>query len=580
MTVTEKTTMKTSFGLIPATNISLQSRRNDRGAALLSVLLFSALLLAAGAALILATSMSANNAIDATAETQAYYASEAGLQATLAVLRGNFAPNPLFDTSSPTAPANKITFRKAVTPSSSNLASDTYAFGRLSRWINYDVVAPGGGAAVGLSSPYSWVSGMAYDTTVEDPDNTANQTYSTLGAFGSDTPSSSTISYQFGTGNDKVTVTYIPQASTTISSSGPTLGTFSLNTLQGTPNFPGDSKSTFTITLRQVSSTGTVDVPIKCTFTMGSGNTVNITFQPPSPTSNNVSGTVYTHASLLTVSSNSSRSVPVTITLPEPSRVKITVNGYGPRGAKKQKHMLVSKSAFDYSRTSTITLRSADDNTVLTFNAGNSSQYTYSGFDNAGGPNTSAFGVTSTPDYNYVTSLGLPGQQVSGSPAPVQQIPISSLPPWLQTANGARDLVDSQRIAAQDQGRYFTTANPPASFGTRSQPMFTFVDGDADLPPAGGAGLLIVTGTFTMNGSSDFAGLILVLGGGQLVRTGGGNGGSLGAAFVARFGASGNFLAPAFDSNGSGTSSIAYDSSWVQTALSSPGPRILAISEF
>ncbi|HEV2829269.1 MAG TPA: hypothetical protein VGW76_16855 [Pyrinomonadaceae bacterium] len=570
--------MRTS--VTTSVNVITKRRDSQRGAALISVLLFSALLLAAGGALILATSLSASNSIDATSETQAYYASEAGLQATLAVLRGHVVPNPLFDTSSSTAFANKITFRKAVTPSSSNLSSDLFAFGRLSRWLNYNVTLPGGGPGIGLSSPYSAINGLAYDILVEDPDNTANQTYSTLGAFGSDAPSAANLSYTYNSGGgNRATITYTPQASTTITSAGTTLGTFGLPTLNGTPDFAGDPKTAFfTITIRQVSASGTVDVPIKCVFSLGSGNTVNITFQAPSPTSNNISGTVYTHASVINVPSNGTRSVPVTIDSPEPSRVKVTVNGYGPRGARKQKHMLVSRFAFDYNRTSTITLRSADDNTVLTFNAGNSAQYQYSGFDNAGGPNTSAFGVTSAPDYNYLASLALPGNQVVGSPGPIQQIAISSLPTWLQTTDKARELVDTMRVEAQNQNRYFT--GDPPSFGTRSEPLFTFIDGDADLPPAGGAGLLIVTGTLTMNGSTDFAGLILVLGSGQLIRTGGGNGNSLGAAFVARFGASGNFLAPTFNSNGSGNSSIAYDSSWVQNALASPGPRILALSEF
>jgi hypothetical protein len=569
--------MKNSISVSPATE-QTESHLGQRGAALVSVLLMSTLLLAMAGALILATSLSASNSVDATSETQAYYASEAGLQATLAVLRGRFAPNPLFDTSSSTAFANKITFRKAVTPSASNLSTDTFPFGRLSRWLTYNVTVASGGSAIALSSPYTTMSGMAFDTLVEDPDNTANQTYSTLGAFGSDAPSSSTISYQFGSGSNKVTVTYVPQGSTAITSSGTTLGTFSLNTLQGSPDFASDPKSTFTITIRQVSSTGTVDVPVKCTLSLGSGNTVNITFLGASNTSNNIYGTIYQHANLVSVPSGGSRSVTTTISLPEPSRVKVTVTGYGPRGAKKQKHMLVSRFAFDYTTASTITLRSADDNTVLTFNAGNSSQYTYSGYDHAGGQPTSAFGVTNTADYNYLTSLTLPGNQVQGSPGAVQQIPIASLPTWLQTADRARDLVSALRVEAQNQQRYFTGA--PPSFGTRTQPLFTFVDGDVDLPPAGGAGLLIVTGTFTMNGSSDFAGLILVLGTGQLIRTGGGNGGSLGAAFVASFGSSGNFLAPTFNSNGSGTSSIDYDSAWVQTALTTPGPRVIALSEF
>src|ERR1041384_8348685 len=94
-------------------------RVGERGAALVSVLMISLLLLSAGGALILTSAMSVTNSVDSTAETQAYYAAQSGLQSTLNVLRGNVAPNPLFDTSSSTADANKITFRKAVTASTS-----------------------------------------------------------------------------------------------------------------------------------------------------------------------------------------------------------------------------------------------------------------------------------------------------------------------------------------------------------------------------------------------------------------------------------------------------------------------------
>src|SRR6266699_3565784 len=90
--------------ILSTANASRQSspgdRANERGAALITVLLFSMLLLATGGALIMTTALSATGAVDASAETQAYYAAEAGTQATLAVLRGNVAPNPLFDTSS------------------------------------------------------------------------------------------------------------------------------------------------------------------------------------------------------------------------------------------------------------------------------------------------------------------------------------------------------------------------------------------------------------------------------------------------------------------------------------------------
>ena len=66
-------------------------RRGERGAALIMSLLVAMLLLAAGGVLIATAGMTASNAVDATAEVQAYYAADAGLQAALTVLRRNRA---------------------------------------------------------------------------------------------------------------------------------------------------------------------------------------------------------------------------------------------------------------------------------------------------------------------------------------------------------------------------------------------------------------------------------------------------------------------------------------------------------
>ncbi len=68
------------------------ARRGERGAALISVLLISMLLLSAGGVLMLTTSMSATASVDAAAEMQAYYAAEAGLQRALNVLRSKDIP--------------------------------------------------------------------------------------------------------------------------------------------------------------------------------------------------------------------------------------------------------------------------------------------------------------------------------------------------------------------------------------------------------------------------------------------------------------------------------------------------------
>ena len=71
-----------------------ESCNGERGAALITAVLLSLLLLAAGGTLILTATMTGTTARDSTAEMQAYYAAEAGVARTLEVLRGNVQSNP------------------------------------------------------------------------------------------------------------------------------------------------------------------------------------------------------------------------------------------------------------------------------------------------------------------------------------------------------------------------------------------------------------------------------------------------------------------------------------------------------
>jgi hypothetical protein len=71
-----------------------KSRGSERGAALVTAILLSLLLLAAGGTLILTATMTGITARDSTAEMQAYYAAEAGVAQTLQVIRGNVESNP------------------------------------------------------------------------------------------------------------------------------------------------------------------------------------------------------------------------------------------------------------------------------------------------------------------------------------------------------------------------------------------------------------------------------------------------------------------------------------------------------
>src|SRR5918912_1522813 len=121
--------------------------KNERGAALVSVLLISMLLLTAGGALLLTTSMSALAPIDSSAEMQAYYAAEAGLQRALNVMRTKDIP-------AGTMPAGKtkLTFRDiALNPT-------------LANWIPFD-----GPVINGANT--TLIGTNAFSVSIIDPDD-------------------------------------------------------------------------------------------------------------------------------------------------------------------------------------------------------------------------------------------------------------------------------------------------------------------------------------------------------------------------------------------------------------------------
>jgi hypothetical protein len=123
-------------------------RRTERGAALVSVLLVSMLLLSAGGVLLLTTSMSATAPVDAAAEMQAYYASEAGLQRTLNVLRSKDLPAGVIPQGQ-----TELTFRDAAKNPT------------LAGWIAADGPTIGGAQT-------TLVGTNAFSVAITDPDDT------------------------------------------------------------------------------------------------------------------------------------------------------------------------------------------------------------------------------------------------------------------------------------------------------------------------------------------------------------------------------------------------------------------------
>jgi hypothetical protein len=546
--------------------------RDERGAALITVLMIAIPLLMAGGSLILITSMNTANTADMAAETKAYYAAESGAQQVLQVMRGNVAPSPLFAANpmGGIADANVITFRKAVTQSTSNLSSDPNN-PRLSRWLSYDSNYTD---RVPLTSNYSPVNGLAFSVEVSDPDNSNLVTFSTSGGF----PNwGMNDNHNFSGGGNQAKISYVGQASTTITSSGnSTLGKFVIDpSVTGTTTLNSEP---FKITITQTAPWNQ-SYTINCTLT-GTINSTNSYVVVNFPNlSNNFNGALYTR-SATSVNSNSATPIGVFVTAPEPTRLIAKINGFGPRSAKKQLQLMMARAGFDFSPVSAITLRSSDDGSAASVQVGSSSVYSYSGYDNAAGSDLPAIAVTSSGDYSGLVGQSLPAGQVQGVPAAVQEIDDSSLPSLLQSADNARAAVIALRTIAENNNRYYTTVTPPSDFGSSSSPKITFIDGDGYLPPAGGAGLLVVTGALTMDGNAAFKGLVLVLGDGILIRHGGGNGSTLGSILVAKFGTAGDFQAPTLTTDGGGTSSVQYDSAWIRRALAAPGPRVVAIGEF
>lgn len=289
-----------------------------------------------------------------------------------------------------------------------------------------------------------------------------------------------------------------------------------------------------------------------------------------------------------------------------PSRLRLRVTGYGPNGAiKVLDAMLVATGLSGFRAPSTITMVGSSDpltNPQATLDTGNSNVVRYSGVDTAqpGDPgydpatagDRPVFGTTPTAVDDVTAGIQRANQTV-GTPVGTLGDGTNGTvptPEWLTSADAARIFLDQLRTTARPTvdanglpvdtltDRYFTSAaQPPAS----NVNGITFIEGDADLGSGNqGSGLLVVTGNLNMHGNTSFNGLILVLGGGTVNRNGGGGGTITGGLVVAKFGPTGNFLSPSFNTNGGGNSTIQYNSAAVNNAASFvPGFGVVGVVE-
>ncbi|MGI8654185.1 MAG: hypothetical protein ACR2LC_03085 [Pyrinomonadaceae bacterium] len=536
-------------------------RKNERGAALLTTLLISMLLLAAGGALIVSTSLTTSNTYDSTAEAKAYYSAEAGLQASLNVLRGKVTSSPAGVT---------MSFRNALTLATSNdvAGGDATTYARLSRWLPYSTrTTPGTNVAVDSNN-------TGYNIKVTDPDNSNLVSFTTTGSIddGSNTktfpglsPSSSaTITINDVTGtNINAYPTAANQQMISIRVQATRFGAtipetkFSIRIHQTAP-FEGVGYLTGKITPGTITNTtSTVQFNYTLPSTKVNEGTYTVNSNPLPLVAPNVSGGVTTALA--------------SITAPDPQRLLVQSTGTGPKGARKQLEMIVNSSLFNVAPPSPITIRGADDQSQsMTFSLGTSNAKYYTGKDNAGIEGQQPTVAISLHDWTAGNAGVIKGSTVDAPqlsvldinpipnpwtptllPVPASPPPTALTPYFLRTADAARRFLDSSETTARAQGRYYTSLNGYADTGVRGDAAFTFVDGDCNLD--GGTGLLIVTGNLTLKGNNGFDGIIILLGNGHVERSGGGNGGTYGAMVIGSVDrTAGDFRAPYFDVSGGG----------------------------
>ena len=273
--------------------------------------------------------------------------------------------------------------------------------------------------------------------------------------------------------------------------------------------------------------------------------------------------------------------------LAEPSRLLVSATGYGPSGSKKQMSMIVARNVFDPTVPAMMTLVGTPGGSpAMSFESGNSNNHVYSSGDNATGLPTGlpAFGTTNAGD---ATIAATEAASNTTSVPTAAVLTGTSIPSYLQSPAAARAFLDyMQKLAMDGAAESPATATYLPNGGSGNPTGFTFCKGDYTMGSGSGSGLLIVTGELTTNGSTDFNGLVLVIGAGYVNRNGGGGGAFYGGNFIARVDwpaaspAWTGFGAPFFNFNGGGNATMQYDSAANANALKLLPPPVLGVSEY
>lgn len=542
---------------------------------------------------------------------------------------------------------NRITFAKAVGLNTSNDASDASTDARLSRILTYsgtsahsrfNVVDPGPG--------YN-----AFNLEITDPDNTGDViSYVTVGRF-FDHDAGDNKQITFGAGANMTRVRYVPKVVANLSVPAGTVAPTDFGSFIVTVGSAGGAPVTrlirFEITVHMTVpypatrlirgylvppasiSTTKSTAPEKpniifdsktynlrgSDFSLEFGSSLSASYPAwtatPAPIMYDGDPPIGYKAVLSGVANSiTENKIQGTISPPEPARIRIQSTGYGPRGARKTLEAIIQNNYFNgLGAPATVTLVGppSASNGNFTFNPGNSNAMTYSGVDLAAGSSDiiPPVGTTHPPDCstnpceddNLDTVIDGFGNKIDntvvGTPANVS----NEVPPWLANPQSldstVRTLYETARNSydpMNSTGRVFTNTQPTSWGDNATGTGITFCDGDCELGPIHGGGILVVTGKLTLRGNFNWHGLIIVTGSDGILRSGGGHGTIEGNIVVAPYlnssvhagtdPASGaGFLAPKWDTSGGGNSTIQYNSDNQNSGLGAISNNVLGVVE-
>jgi len=284
-----------------------------------------------------------------------------------------------------------------------------------------------------------------------------------------------------------------------------------------------------------------------------------------------------------------------------------------PNGSKKMEQYVVTPITYNLNFPSALTLPASN----VTFSGAHSNPYNVNGTDGSGTPSVAVPGcvatATSLPAIGTTDATGSTTNKqaiISGIPRPGNYtgggLSTPSVADVTPNATLSSPAALNQMVQTISQNADAVLGTPPPPGSTNPLPSYSasnlpssmlvngstctsgtvVVNGNFDLGPNTGCGLLIVTGNFTYAGNSGWNGVILVIGSGtaQFLGNGGGNGQFDGAIFVAATEDSTYHQLPAlgavnFDISGGGGNGIYYNSCWVNKVNQAQTLKALAFHE-